>query len=61
MHLEDKDERKMGMEPSKLKYLQAISWGSKAALKKLSFAWFGSAFDGFKIGLKHIFVKIRFL
>ena len=56
-----KPNQEMGMKPSLLQYLCTTSWGSKAALKKLSFTWFWTAFDGFKVGLKPIFMKIRFL
>ena len=41
--------RNMGMKPPKFWDLSTPAWGSKAALKKLSFTWFPTHFDGFKI------------
>ena len=52
-------ERNMGMKPSKIWDLWTSAWGSKAALKKLSFTWFPTDFDRFKIGFETDFRKIR--
>ena len=54
-------ERNMGMKPSKIWDLWTPAWGSKAALKKLSFTRFWTAVHGLKVGWKQIFVKIRFV
>ena len=42
----------MGMKPPKIRDLGTPAWGSKAALKKLSFTWFPTDFDRFKIGFR---------
>ena len=47
----------MGMKPPKIRDLGTPAWGSKAALKKLSFTWFPTDFDRFKIGFKTDFRK----
>ena len=46
----------MGMKPPKIRDLGTPAWGSKAALKKLSFTWFPTDFDRFKIGLNPIYI-----
>ena len=46
------------MKPSNIRDLGTPAWGSKAALKKLSFTWFPTDFDRFEIGLKPDFRKI---
>ena len=48
----------MGMKPPKIRDLGTPAWGSKAALKKLSFTWFPTDFDRFKIGLNPIYIYI---
>ena len=48
----------MGMKPSNIRDLGTPAWGSKAALKKLSFTWFPTDFDRFKIGLNPIYIYI---
>ena len=44
------------MKPPKIRDLGTPAWGSKAALKKLSFTWFPTDFDRFKIGLNPIYI-----
>ena len=46
------------MKPPKIRDLGTPAWGSKAALKKLSFTWFPTDFDRFKICFKTDFRKI---
>ena len=45
------------MKPPNIRDLGTPAWGSKAALKKLSFTWFPTDFDRFKISLKTDFRK----